>query len=154
MKKRTLLAVVLSGALTVGAVAQGMGNQPNMQGKGMMNSQQCKIKSQKIGMKGSVMGGGMQMFSQLDLTSDQKFQLSIIRDEMKIEIKKFMHQGQKMGQMGDFIKEDSFDKIAFKKYMKDKHEKILDLKANSIEKAFKILTKEQVTQLKQKLATK
>jgi len=171
MKKRTLLAVVLTGALTVGAFAHGMNNQQNMQGQqnmqkaqGMMGGQNQQgmwnqngmHRGQGMGMQGGMMnggmmGGGMQMFSQLNLTSEQQFQLSVLRDEMRLEMRKAMHGGQQMGQMGAFFKGNSFDKTSFKKHMNEKHDKMLNLRADTMEKAFKILTKEQITQLKQNL---
>lgn len=177
MKKTTLAAaVILTGALTVGAFAhqnstpnQGMvGNQQgmmgNQQGMGMMNGQQKMMGSQQgmmgggmmggqggMGMMSGMMGGGMQMFSQLNLTSDQQFKLSILKDEMQIEMKKFMFENHKQGNMGTFLKGDSFDKDTFKKHMNEKHNNMLDLRANHMEKVFKILTKEQVTELKKNL---
>ncbi len=168
MKKGILVAAVLTGALTVGAVAQGMqnqnmmqGQQGNMQNKGNMQSgmmmggqQGMGMQGRGMGMQGGMMGGGMQMFSQLNLTSEQRFQLSILKDEMRLEMKKLMHAGKMGRDMGKFIKGDSFDKSSFKEHMNKKHEKMLNIKADNMEKAFKILTKEQITQLKQKLATK
>ncbi len=162
MKKRTLLAVALTGALTVGAFAQGMNNQQNMMyGQQNMQNQQNMQRGQGMGMhsgmmgkgmmNGSMMGGGMQMFSQLNLTSEQQFKLSILRDEMRLEMKKAMHAGQQKGQMEAFFKGDKFDKASFKKHMNEKHDKMLNLKADNMEKAFKILTKEQIAQLKKKM---
>jgi len=108
MKKTTLLAVVLSGALAVGAFAHGDNNQ-----QGMMNGQYQQNMQRGQGM--GMMGGGMQMFSQLNLTNEQQYQLSILRDEMRLKMKKQMHNGQPMRQMGAFFKGDNFDKNAFKK---------------------------------------
>ena len=183
MKKTTLVAVALSGALAVGAFAHGVSNQQammngqyqqNMQSgqgmmgmmggqQGMMNGQQrmmgsgmagnhganCGASTMGHGMMGSggMMHGGMQMFSQLNLTSEQQYKLSILRDEMRLEMRKQMHNAQPMGQMGSFFKGDNFNKDAFVKQMDTRHEKMLDLMANNMEKAFKILTKEQRAQL-------
>ena len=174
MKKRTLLAAALSGAFSVGAFAHGMYNQ-----QGMMNGQcqQNTQRAQGMGMMGNgmaedhctnsganhmgrgmrgfrgmgMMRGGMRMFSQLNLTSEQRYQLSILRDEMKLKMKKQMHNAQPMGQMGAFFKGDNFDKDAFKKQMDKRREKMLDLMADNMDKAFKILTKEQKDQLKENM---
>ena len=178
MKKTTLLAVALSGALAIGAFAHGMNNQQGMMGQGMMSGQQNMQRGQGMGMMGGQQGmmgsgmagnhcansgtnymghgmmgsrgmmqGGMQMFSQLNLTSEQQYQLSILRDEMRLEMKKQMHNAQPMGQMGAFFKGDHFDKDAFKNQMEKQHDKMLNLMANNMEKVFKILTKKQRAQL-------
>jgi len=166
MKKITLLAVALSGALAVGAFAHGMNNQQGMmngqyqqnmqrgQGMGMMGGQQGMMGSGMAGHHGMMgsggmgrMHGGMQMFSQLNLTSEQQYKLSILRDEMRLEMRKQMHNAQPMEQMGTFFKGDNFDKDAFKNQMEKQHDKMLNLKANHMEKVFKILTKEQRAQL-------
>lgn len=159
MKKRILLAVALSGALAAGAFAYGMNNQQGMmcgqqnmqrgQGMGMMH--QNMMGNQKMHMMrhhGMTGARGMRMFSQLNLTSEQRYQLSILRDEMRLEMKKQMHNMQPMRHIGAFFKGDNFDKDAFKNQMEKRHEKMLNLRADNMEKAFKILTKEQIAQLK------
>lgn len=169
MKRRTLLAVALSSALAVGAFAHGMNNQQNMhnqgmmnggmmggQGAGMMNGKnmhrgQGMHKGQCAGISGGKMMGGMPMFSQLNLTSEQQHQLSILKDEMRLEMKKQRYSGKPMGQMGTFFKGDNFDKDSFKSNMNGQHEKMLTLRANHMEKVFNILTKEQRVQLKKNL---
>ena len=174
MKKRTLLVVALSGALTVGAFAYGMNNQQGMmngqyqqnmqraQGMGMMGGQQGMMargmarhhfaNNGTKHMRHSMMGyRGMRMFSKLNLTSEQRYQFSILRDEMRLEMKKQMHNAQPMGQMGTFFKGDNFDKDAFKNQMEKQYKKMLDLRADYMDKAFKILTKEQKAQLKANL---
>ena len=172
MKKITLLAVALGSALTVGAFAHGMNNQQNMPNQGMMNGQGAGMmmnsqnmqrgncmgmngksmhRGNVIGMRGSMMNGGMPMFSQLNLTSEQQHQLSILRDEMRLEMKKQRYSGKQMGQMGTFFKGDNFDKDSFKSNMNGQHEKMLTLRANHMEKVFNILTKEQRVQLKKNL---
>jgi len=159
MKKRTLLAVALSGTLAVGAFAYGVDNQQGMDmmgtQKGMMARGMARHHCANNGinhMRHSKMGyRGMHMFSKLNLTSEQRYQFSILRDEMRLEMKKQMHNTRKMRQMGTFFKGDSFDKDAFKKQMEKRHEKMLDLRANYMDKAFKILTKEQKAQLRANL---
>lgn len=134
---------------------QGMMNAQGIQNKYMQN-RQGMMAGQGMGMMGGgMMGGqgmgmmnGMQMFSQLNLNEEQRFQFSILRDEMRLEMKKQLHGGQQMGQIGKFIKNNTFNKKAFEKYMDEKHTKMLDLKINTMEKAFKLLTNEQISKLK------
>jgi len=139
----------------MGSQQNNMQNQRNWSGQGMMSGRMGMMSGQ-MGMHGQkgmgMMGGGMQMFSQLNLTSDQQFKLSILKDEMRIEMKKFMHENHKQNSMGTFLKGNSFDKGAFKEHMNEKHKKMLNLKADNMEKAFKILTKEQISQLKKNLS--
>jgi len=147
MKRKTLLAVALSSVLAVGAFAHGMNNQQNMPNQGMMNGGMMNGGM----MNGGMMNGGMPMFSQLNLTSEQQHQLSVLRDEMILEMKKQMYNGQAMGQMGSFFQGENFDKDSFKSNMNRQHEKMLTLRANHMEKVFNILTKEQRVQLKKNL---
>lgn len=135
--------------------AQGMQRQGGMMGgqNGMMNSQGMQQKGMMGVGRGRMGGHGgmMQMFSQLDLTSDQAFQLSVLRDEMRLSMKKLRgpnHQGEMM----KFISVDGFDTKAFKEEMNKEHKEMLDSRAENMEKAFKILTKEQIQELKTKLA--
>ncbi len=177
MRKRTLAVAILAGTLTVGAFAHGaMNDQDNMQnpgaaqgmmGQGMMNQGMQKqtmykqgFKNRRMGMAGQqgmgMMGQGMmgQMnaFSKLNLNSDQRFKISILRDEMRIDMKKLMHNLRKNSSMGSFIKNGTFDKGAFENKMNNMHKKMLDLKANHMEKVFKVLTKQQIEQLKNSMA--
>jgi len=165
MKRKTLLAVALSSVLAVGAFAHGMNNQQNMPNQGMMNGGMMHGGMMNGGMmNGGMMNGqgmnmgncmgmnsGMPMFSQLNLTSEQQHQLSILRDEMILEMKKQMYNGQAMGQMGSFFQGENLDKDSFKSNMNRQHEKMLTLRANHMEKVFNILTKEQRVQLKKNL---
>ena len=163
MKSRILMTVVAAGVLATGAYAYG-GNM-NCDGSGQkgMKSQQtmqkqtknCGSKMSKKGMKHSgkkMMGrhGGNQMFSQLKLTDDQQFKLSILKDEMKLEMKK-LRGSKKQGKMMQFVGENGFDKKAFMKNSDEKHEKMSEMRASHMEKVFKILTKEQIAELKKNL---
>lgn len=161
MKRKTLLAVALSSVLAVGAFAHGMNNQQNMHNQGMkhggmmngknMHRGQGMHKGQCAGISGGKMMGGMPMFSQLNLTSEQQQKLSILRDEMRLEMKKQRYSGKPMGKMGVFFQGENFDKDSFKSNMNGQHEKMLTLRANHMEKVFNILTKEQRVQLKKNL---
>lgn len=154
MKKNILVAAALIATLSTGAFAYNQGNcngqrmqQNNMQSKymqkGMMNQGMQKGMMKKSMNKRR----GMRMFAQLNLTNEQRYQLSILKDEMKLEMKKargFKKQNRAM----QFFSANGFDKAAFIKSANEKHAKRLELRANFMEKAFKILTKEQVAQLK------
>jgi len=110
-------------------------------GMGMMGGNMMSGKGMGMGMM-----GGMNMFSQLNLTKDQTSQLSILKDGMRLEMKKMKYETQK--HMGDFIKGDSFNKKSFQDSMSKNHTKMLKLMSNNMEKAFSILDKSQIKQLK------
>jgi len=163
--KKSILAVVLTvGVLASGAYAynqdcQNKGQQGMKQHKegtmqkGMQSTYKNKMMSQKGMHKRSGKHGGMQMISQLNLSDDQKFQLSILKDEMKLNMKK--EKGpRKQGKMLKFIGDNGFDKGAFQKNMNAKHQTMSAIKADHMEKVFKLLTKEQIADLKIKLASK
>ncbi len=163
MKKKIVATVVLAGVLVTGAFAynqncqnggqRGMhkgqffhqGMQQHGMSKGMMNQ------GQNMHRKGMSRYGGMQMFSNLDLNKDQQFKLSILRDEMRLEMRK-MIGGQPQSRMLNFIGDDGFDKKAFLKEVDSKQTKMMEIKANHMEKVFKILTKEQIVELKKNLS--
>jgi len=174
--------VILATVLTVGVLATSVyaynadcpkaGQKGMQQGQSKMNQQgmkQGKMNKQgmqqgnmkcKKGMK-SQSGmhrkggkhGGMQLISQLNLSDDQRFQLSILKDEMKLNMKKAKGP-KKQGKMLKFIGDNGFDKVAFQKEMNTKHQAMSLLKADHMEKVFKLLTKEQLADLKTKLAAK
>ena len=163
MTKKILVTAVLVGTLATGAFAYNKDCQKSGQ-KGMKNQQNMQQQTQKKGWNGykmrqkgikhsdSMMGqrGSMQMFSKLKLTEDQQFKISILRDEMKLEMKKLRgvkHQGK----MLKFVGDNGFDKKAFTKEANTMHAKKTALKANHMEKVFKILTKEQIVELKKNL---
>ncbi|WP_024953912.1 Spy/CpxP family protein refolding chaperone [Sulfurospirillum arcachonense] len=155
MKNKILAAVLVVGTLATASFAYNQ-NCPNYGQRGMMQRQgmpqQGMMQGQGMRQKGMMQRGmhrfgGMQMFSNLNLTNDQKFKMSILRDEMKLEMKKLRGvRGQ--GKMMNFIGDAGFDKAAFTKYSNDKHQKMMNIRINHMEKVFKILTKEQVAQLK------
>ena len=164
MKKVILATVLTVGVLATSVYAynadcpkagqKGMNNkQVTMQSKGMMSNKKGQMNSQKGMHKKSRKHGGMQLISQLNLSEDQRFQLSILKDEMKLNIKKAKGP-KKQGKMLKFIGDNGFDKVAFQKEMNTKHQVMSSLKADHMEKVFKLLTKEQLTDLKAKLATK
>jgi Spy/CpxP family protein refolding chaperone len=144
MKKNILVAAALIATLSTGAFAY---NQGNCNGQGMQRGMMNQGMQKDMMNQGMYKRGGMRMFAQLNLTNEQRYQLSILRDEMKLEMKKargFKQQNRPM----QFVSADGFDKEAFKKFSNEKHAQRLELRANFMEKAFKILTAEQVAQLK------
>ena len=98
---------------------------------------ECGMKGKKGFHKGMKRGGGMMMFSQLELSAEQQHKLSILRDEMRLEMKKQMGP-KKRGNMQKFITADGFDKAGFLKEMNERHTKMSELKATHMEKAFAI----------------
>lgn len=52
---------------------------------------------------------GMGMFSQLNLNEEQKFKLSILRDEMRLEMKKLRSPKQRYS-IKEFVSDSRFDK--------------------------------------------
>jgi Spy/CpxP family protein refolding chaperone len=162
MKKIILATVVTAGIIATSAFAynqncpnadqKGMNNPQGMQ-KGMMGQntkQGCNMSHKRMGKNGGQRG--MQMMSLLNLSDDQRFQMSILRDEHKLEMKKLRGPVQQ-GKMMQFVGTDGFDKEAFKKDSTQRHEKMMELKASHMEKVFSILTKEQIAELKTKLAS-
>lgn len=156
MKKNILVAAALIATLSTGAFAYNQ-NKGDCDGQRMQQNKMQKQgmqKGMKQGMqKGMKQGmqkrnkGGMRLFSQLNLTDEQKYNLSILKDEMKLEMKK-SRGFKKQNRSAQFVSEDGFDKASFIKSSNERHAKKLALKANFMEKAFKILTKDQVAQLK------
>jgi Spy/CpxP family protein refolding chaperone len=153
MTKKILVTAVLVGTLATGAFAYNKDSQNSGQ-RGMKSGQSTQQgmmkRSHKMNKKGMSRHGGMQMFSQLNLSDDQKFQLSILKDEMRLEMKK-SRGAKKQGKMVKFVSDDGFDKKAFMAESDSKHTKMMAIKANHMEKVFKILTKEQIAELKKKI---
>ncbi len=161
MKNRIITALAVVGVLTTGAYAYGGFGNCDGSGPGMRNQQGMQPQAQNRGWGGNKMNkkrngmmmgnrGGMQMFSQLNLTNDQQFQLSILRDEMRLEMRKI--RGAKgQGRMMQFVSDNGFDNESFVKASDERHTKMLKIKSDHMEKVFKILTKEQVAQIKKNL---
>ena len=131
----------------------------NMQGQqGYMNQKRGMHGQRgmmgKSGMMGQMMGAQarmMNMFQNLKLSNDQRYKISILRDEMRLDMRKLMGPNHRK-EMFKFVTANGFDKAGFKKEINQMHDKMLDAKADNMEKMFKILTKEQITQLKKNIA--
>ena len=160
------MTVAVVGVLTTGAYAYGGNNNCDGSGqKGMKNQQGMQQQTEKRGWHGykmrqkgiqhsdnMMMGrhGGMRMLSQLNLSDDQQFKISILRDEMRLDMKK-LRGAKRQSRMLKFIGDNGFDKKAFIKEADTNHAKMIDIKADHMEKVFKILTKEQIAELKKKI---
>ncbi|WP_309496348.1 periplasmic heavy metal sensor [Sulfurovum sp.] len=114
---------------------------------------------------GEYRNGMKNIMKQLDLSSEQREQMQTLResrkDVMKAKRKECKENRKAMQQqmrpdMSKFMTANTFDKDAFKQEMKKKHEArrakrekrkeaMLDNRADSMEKMFKILTPEQRT---------
>ncbi len=172
MKKKILVTGLLVSVLSIAGYAHGgndqdenmMMNQGKMAKTPMMNQQKRVMPQRGImpqrgmmmqrGMMGGMMSRHskmMNMFKQLNLDENQRYKISIIKDEMRLDMKKLMGPDRRK-EMLNFISENGFDKTAFKKHMDKMHEKMLDIKADSMEKIFNTLTKEQIAQLKKNIA--
>ena len=91
------------------------------------------------------------MFRGLNLTKEQRFKISIISDEMKLEIKKQMgFASHKFGSLKKYLTENGFDKNSYLKDKKAKLQKLLEIRADAMEKAFKVLTPEQIKMFKER----
>ena len=146
MKKKILAIVVLVGVLATGAFAYNRNCQNGGQ-RGMMQGQFLQQDIQQRTMKNGMNHHfGIQMFANLNLSNDQQFKLSILRDEMRLEMRKA--RGVQPQYMMNFIGANGFDKKAFMKEVDSKQTKIMTIKVNHMEKVFEILTKEQVGKLK------
>ena len=137
MKKRILATALAVGILTTGAYAYDCQ-------KGVKKGHS----SHKYMKKHNKMRGhsGIHMFSKLDLTGEQKHQLSILKDEMKLEMKK-QRGSKKRGKILSFVTSEGFDKEAYKADASINQDKRVAIKAGYMEKAFNLLTKEQVEKL-------
>jgi Spy/CpxP family protein refolding chaperone len=153
MKKKILVASLLAGVLATSGFAYNQ-DCPNFDQRSMQNAkgmqkgfkQNCSMQ----GKRGMQRGGGMMpMLANLDLSDEQKYQLSILRDEMRLEMKKSMGMQQRPD-FSKFITKDGFDKEAFVKSMDEKHTKMIQIKADHMQKVFKILTKAQIEKLQVK----
>jgi len=129
------------------------GQRGNMQGQsGMMGGQSGMMgKRMMMGQMMSHQSGMMGMFQNLNLSNDQRYKISILKEEMKLDMRKLMGPNHRK-EMFSFMTTNGFDKAGFKKEARQIHNKMLNIKADNMEKMFKILTKEQIKQLKKNIA--
>lgn len=124
------------------------GQKQEMMQKGMNDGGGMMQKGMRRGMD-RMDGMDGRMFAELNLSDEQRYQLSILKDEMMLEMKKSMGM-KKRGQMQDFLSEKGFDKEGFVKSMNEQHSKMLKLKVAHMEKVFALLTPEQKAKLQAK----
>lgn len=143
-----------------GMMGSGYGMHQGMyNNKGMMNQQGMQgYMNQNMmhgcGMNQGMHGFGMFMFSGIDLTDEQNYKLSILRDEMHLNMRKLMGSNPQQHHMINFVSDKGFDKDSFIKEMESRHQQMLKLRTEHFEKVFKILTPEQIDELKKSLKSK
>ena len=124
---------------------QGMMNQQGMSGygmhQGMMNQQDMH-------------GYGTQGFKGVKLTNEQSNKLTILRDEMRLEMRKLMGANLQQHHMINFVTDKGFNKDTFIKNMDERHQQMSQIRAAHFEKVFKILTPEQINEQKNNLEAK
>ncbi|MFY9105503.1 Spy/CpxP family protein refolding chaperone [Halarcobacter sp.] len=168
MKTKLIATTLLVGALTTSVLAhgnnmqgmncmngqmmeQGMKMHNNMNQKNMMHGNmkghQNMMNCNMSGMMGnSMMYNDMSIFPNINLSNEQKAKLSSLQQEMHNEMNTQMNNMNNSGMMS-FITKNGFDKESFKKTMNDRHQTMMNLRANHMEKVLNVLTKEQLAQL-------
>lgn len=131
MKKKLLVGAALTALVATGLYANhsGYGNcgmKGGHHGKSMM-------KKHHMGQNGFI-----GMFKKLNLTAEQKKELFKIRKEAMTEKQT----------LDDAFTKTSFDKDKFISIMKQKRDNMIELRADMMEKAYKVLTPKQKEQLK------
>lgn len=171
MRKSILASALLVGALTTSVFAfpgnggfncpqiganmpQGMmaGAQMepnNMQGPNgyMMAGNQMGYGMNQMGPRMQRGGSMMFMFAGLQLTNEQQYKMSILRDEMRLDMRKAMGMSRWERPMFKFITKNGFDEKGYKNYMIQRSQKMIDLRTEYMKKMFDILTKEQIAKL-------
>ena len=143
MKTKLLVATALTAVLSTGLYAACNGQGQGMMKKGMNNgNQSCGMQGGKNMMmkKGMHKGkkGPMQLLRKLNLTVDQKTKI--------FDIKKDMMKNRVTPDVA-FTK-DSFDKAKFIEIMKQKRDNMIESKAETMDRVYKILTPKQKEQFK------
>ena len=136
---KILVAVAMTGLLSTGLYAAC--NKQEMMQKGMNNGDSCKMqKSHKMMKKGNkkVNKGPMAILRQLNLSPEQKQQI--------FDIKKDMMKNKVTPDVA-FTK-TSFDKAKFIEIMKQKRDNMIESKAETMDRVYKILTPQQKEQFK------
>ena len=168
MKTKLIATTLLVGALTTSVLAhdnnmqgmncmngqmmeQGMKMHNNMNQKNMMHGNmkghQNMMNCNMSGMMGnSMMYNDMSIFPNINLSNEQKAKLSSLQQEMHNKMNTQMNNMNNSGMMS-FINKNGFDKESFKKTMNDRHQTMMNLRANHMEKVLNVLTKEQLAQL-------
>ena len=143
---KILAAVAMTGLLSTGlyAACNGQGQGQGMMKKGMNNDgQSCgmnggKNMMMKKGMHKKGHKGPLALLKKLNLTPDQKQQISAIKKDMM----------KNKTTVDVAFTKDSFDKAKFIEIMKQKRENMIESKAEMIDRVYKILTPTQKEQFK------
>jgi len=164
MKKMILATALVCGVLSSSALAYG-GSKNMMASCSEMNTQMqqgqkymrmnkaqgCNMQMQRANKKGSYMRRGTHMMFPLyglNLSNEQRYKISLLRDEMRLEMKKAMGMRSPQAPMLQFVSKKGFDANGYKNYMKQRSEKMLNIKATYMQKMFDTLSKEQIATLK------
>jgi protein CpxP len=143
---KTLTIVSVTGLAGLTALQACPMNQGERSCQGMKQSEVKGCKGSKYHKKGHPM---MKLYSQLDLTEEQKEQMKVLRQEMQAqrEAKKKDRSKRGMGMMVNFVSEKGFDKEGFIKMATQKSQEKIQMRAAMFEKRMNILTPEQRTKL-------
>lgn len=87
-------------------------------------------------------GKGFMFLKGVELTPEQKYNISIIRDEMNLEIRKLMGS-EDMSKNSQYFTEKQFDKNSFLKDKKAEFDKHIEVRAKYMEQAYNLLSDEQ-----------
>lgn len=149
MKKILLSTMAIIGLGTsLFAMAPDMMCQNQDGGKGSMQMDKQQMKQHNMQKH---MGFGMQIIPNapsLELSEEQSHKLMILSEEMKLEMMKSSYPTKQLA-MESFINDKGvFDKAAYLNQATEKHQKMLNIKANYYEKALIVLTQTQIIELK------
>ncbi|HJE02721.1 periplasmic protein [Aliarcobacter thereius] len=135
--KKTVLALALVSTLSTALYAQnGDMRNNNSQNCYMQNSDRGMMNHKRSHSKNEM--NGMNIFNQLSLTNDQKIKIrEIVRDSRS-----------KMVHPYDAFTKNSFDKDKFIKMKKEQREQKIEIQADIMEKAYKVLDAKQKEQLR------
>ncbi len=148
--RKTIFSLAVVAAIASSAFAM-QGGCPSCGGQGGAMQQGKGMHQGMQGCGGMMMG--MPMLQNLNLSDDQRHKLAVLQSEMKLEMTKL--QDPKMpSKMQNMLTADTFDKKEFIKIHNEMHEKMLNLKADHMEKVFNLLTKEQRLELKEMMNKK
>lgn len=131
---KILSGVILTSALTTAAFAYG----PGYNGNSNHGKSSCGMKSNHMMGKHKSGGHFMKIFRQLNLTDAQRKEIFEIRKEMMT----------KKATPDVAFTKSSFDKEKFISIMKQKRDNMIELRADMMEKTYKVLTSKQKEQLK------
>lgn len=138
---KILVATALIGVLGTGLYAACNGQGQGMH-KGMKNNKSCSMQGKNMMMKKGMhkkgKRGPLALLNKLNLTVEQKTEISKIKQDI---------MSKKLTPDVAFSK-DGFDKAKFIEIMKQKRENMIESKAEMIDRVYKVLTPKQKEQFK------